>query len=118
MRKTRAGIIAFGLQALLAAATLSNAYAKGTGEEETEERQAKLDRLCEIAREEKLKPARKKLIEECIREWGKEKSECEQFYQDYGDAVRLANGVIRPKLFLDLPECVKAFEFQRSYRKP
>lgn len=76
---------------------------------------AKLEMLnarCEAAREEKLAPLRKQYIDECISKWGKEPDHCERFYANYGD--RSGN---RPPLFRDLPECVEAFEFQKSHRE-
>jgi len=78
--------------------------------------QAELDQQCEMAREKKLKPLREKLIEECVTEKRKDKDWCTSFYSTYGDQIHHANGVVQPRMFNDLPECLKAFENSRSYR--
>ncbi len=81
--------------------------------ESREAKQAQLDGVCEVARQEKLAPMRKQVVEECVA--NKERSsreECERFYADYGERM---GG--RAPLFYDLPECVTAFEFQQSARE-
>ena len=78
--------------------------------------QAELDKQCEMARERKLKPMREKLIEECVTEKRKDRDYCTRFYATYGDQIHHANGVVQPRMFHDLPECLKAFENSRSYR--
>ena len=81
-------------------------------DEERAARQAKLDRACEAAREEKLAPIRKGFVEECVREEQFEtREECEAYYADYGAAT---GG--RAPLFYDLPPCVEAFEYAKSER--
>jgi len=76
------------------------------------EKQAQLDQACEAAREEKLAPERKQFIDECAAKKEKDRVSCERFYSDYGS--RSGN---RAPLHYDLPECVEAFEFRKSYRK-
>jgi hypothetical protein len=80
------------------------------------DRQAELEKLdaeCEAARELKLAPERASLIEECVEKQQRaDRAACERFYSDYG--ARSGN---RAPLYLDLPECVRAFEFQRSHRR-
>lgn len=73
-----------------------------------------LDQLCEDAREEAIAPLRAAAIAEC-KETGQRNDPgyCERFYATYGDAVRLQTGVMRPRLFNDLPACVVAFEERR-----
>jgi len=72
-----------------------------------------LDAECEAARERKLAPEREKYIEECVRDKVKDsREECERFYSDYG-----AQSGNRAPLYYDVPECVSAFEYRRSYRK-
>ena len=96
----------------MATALLFPCIAAGS-KSEREEAQAKLDAECEAARERKLAPERSKYIEECVRDKVRESREaCERFYSDYGG--RSGN---RAPLYYDLPECVKAFEFRRSYRR-
>lgn len=73
-------------------------------------KQAELDQACEVAREKKLAPERKKYIEACVKNKEKpDRASCERFYADYGN--RSGN---RAPLYYDLPECVKAFEFQKA----
>ena len=75
--------------------------------------QEKLDAECEAARELKLAPERARFIEECVEKQQKDdRAACERFYSDYG--ARSGN---RAPLYYDLPECVRAFEFQKSHRR-
>jgi len=80
--------------------------------ESREDKQARLDGACEVARQKKLAPMRKKFVEECVANKEKpNREDCERFYADYG--ARMGG---RAPLFYDLPECVTAFEYQRSAR--
>lgn len=72
-------------------------------------KQKQLDEACELARERKLAPLRKKFVAECVEKQKKKRDYCEEFYSDYG--VRTGN---RPPLFYDLPECVTAFDFRNE----
>lgn len=72
--------------------------------------QARLDAACEAARETKLAPLRAGFIDECVEKKQRpDRAACERFYADYGN--QSGN---RAPLFLDLPECVKAFEYRRK----
>ena len=75
-------------------------------------KQKQLDEVCEAARKEKIAHLRPQFVEECVEKRKKDREYCERFYRDYG--ARSGN---RPPLFYDLPECVKAFEYRRSYRE-
>ncbi len=77
-----------------------------------EEIQAKLDGTCEAARQQKLTPMRRQLVEACVakKEFPSRK-ECAAFYADYGERMGR-----RAPLFYDLPECVTAFEYNQSSR--
>jgi len=78
-----------------------------------DQEQARLDAVCEQAREKKLAPMRAQFVEECVQ--NKEQADrkaCETFYADFG-----AQSGRRAPLFYDLPECVEAFEFQNSQRQ-
>ena len=78
-----------------------------------EQKQAELDAACEAAREKKLAPLRKQFVEQCVREEEKpDRASCEAYYSDYG-----AQAGDRAPLFYDLPECVKAFDYQNSDRQ-
>lgn len=81
-------------------------------DDEREARQAELDRACESAREQKLRPLRQQLIEQCVanREF-ETRLECEQYFADYG-----AQSGNRAPLYYDLPPCVEAFEYAQSER--
>lgn len=72
-----------------------------------------LERKCEQAREAKLKPLREAQIAQCKDEQGKDPGYCERYWSDYGNAIRLPNGTMRPRMFHDLPECVAALEARR-----
>jgi len=81
--------------------------------ESREDKQARLDRSCESARQKKLIPMRKEVVDQCVA--NKERSsrkECERFYADYGERM---GG--RAPLYYDLPECVTAFDFQQGVRQ-
>jgi hypothetical protein len=78
-----------------------------------DEKQAKLDAVCEEAREVKLAPMREEFVEECVTEGQqRDRESCVDFYADFG-----AQSGNRAPLFFDLPECVEAFEFQNSQRQ-
>lgn len=83
-------------------------------EESREQKQARLDAACEVARENKLAPMRKQFVEDCAaKNELPTRAECERFYADYG--ARMGG---RAPLFYDLPECVSAFEFMQGVDDP
>lgn len=67
-----------------------------------------LEALCERERQNRLAPERKKLIERCIEGGIKSPDQCERFYADWGDAMRLDRLTMRKSLYYDLPECIAA----------
>jgi len=78
-----------------------------------DQEQARLDAVCEQAREKKLAPMRAQFVEECVQnEQQRDRKACENFYADFG-----AQSGNRAPLFFDLPECVEAFEYQNSQRQ-
>lgn len=78
-----------------------------------DQEQARLDAVCEQAREKKLAPMRAQFVEECVEnEHQRDRKACENFYADFG-----AQSGNRAPLFFDLPECVEAFEYQNSQRQ-
>lgn len=92
---------------------LSYSVAAGETEEQRKARQAELDAACERARQEKLAEVRARYTEECVAKGQRpDRASCERFYADYGESS--AQGA---PLFYDLPECVAAFEYRRSYRR-
>jgi hypothetical protein len=74
-----------------------------------------LERKCEVAREARLKPLRDAEIAKCRADGRDNDGYCERYYRDFGNAVRLANGATRPRLFDDLPECVAAYKARREF---
>ncbi len=82
-------------------------------ERDRKAKQAELDAICEQARQRKIAPLREKVIRECVdKEQRPDRASCERFYADYGERT----GSQDP-LFYDLPECVEAHEYRRSYRQ-
>jgi len=75
-----------------------------------------LEKECETAREVKLKPLRNAEIARCKAEPKSDAAYCERYWSDYGDAKRLPNGTMQPRLFDDLAECVVAEEARRKLR--
>lgn len=70
-----------------------------------------LDALCEEEREKRLAPEREQLIKICVRDMGGSQEHCENYYSDYGAAIRNdGTGLIQRALYVDLPECVAAWE--------
>jgi hypothetical protein len=61
-------------------------------------------------RDKKIAPLRKAEIANCIQTETGDQAWCETFWADYGDARRSASGMITPRLFHDLPECVEALD--------
>ncbi len=81
-------------------------------EEERKAKQAELEAVCEAARQVKIIATRAQLVEECVEKKQRpDRESCERFYADYGQ--RSPN---HPALFFDLPACVAAHDYSRSYR--
>ena len=79
-------------------------------DDERDQKQAELDAVCEAAREKKLEPERKQLVEDCVNNKElRDRESCERFYSDFG-----ARTATRGPLYYELPECVEAFDFLRS----
>jgi len=76
-----------------------------------------LEAKCEAAREARLKPMRESEIATCKAERGNDPAYCERFYRDLGDATRLPNGTMKPRMFDDLPECVAAHDARETLAK-
>ena len=97
---------------LLCAALISMLVNPAIADQDRKNKQATLDGACEVARQKKLAPLRKKYVDECTA--NKEqpnRDECVRFYADYGNRM---GG--RAPLFYDLPECIIAFEYNQSSR--
>lgn len=74
----------------------------------------KLEEQCELAREARLKPLRDAEIAKCLADKRNDPAYCERFWRDLGEAVRLPNGKMRPRMFNDLPECEAARKARRA----
>lgn len=84
----------------------------GQSEKERQAKQAELDAICEVARQEKIILERTKHIEECVEKKQRaDREACEHFYADFGQRP----GSQAP-LFYDLPECEEAHAYRTSYR--
>lgn len=82
--------------------------------EQHDARQRTLDEQCQIAREKILSIERAQYVEECVQGRSRRtREECERFYADHGAAT-----ATRGPLYLDLPECVEAYEFRRNLDRP
>lgn len=98
------------VQLLIILALMLTIFSPAIAKESREEKQARLDAVCEVARQKKLTPMKKKFVEDCVA--NKElpsRNECVTFYADYGNRM---GG--RAPLLYDLPDCETAFEFQQS----
>ena len=71
---------------------------------------AELERRCEAARQEKIAPLKATEIANCVQAGTGDQDWCETFWADYGAPRRRESGGMTPPMFLDLPECVEAFE--------
>ncbi len=71
--------------------------------------QAKLDQVCENARQEALKPQKLEIYNECVTKLKKSPEVCKN------DAAQFnGNRINGAPLYYDLPECVKAFEYKKK----
>lgn len=75
---------------------------------------AALESQCAAAREAKIKPLREAEVAKCKAAGQKDLEYCERYWSDYGNAKRLANGTMSPRMFDDLPICVSAYQARRA----
>ena len=87
-------------------------------------KQVELDENCEAVREARLSKERTVLIAECVQKKHRDQAWCTRFYADHGAAStrvgpvpHSGNAGNRAPLYYDLPECVEAHEFRKSYRR-
>ena len=69
---------------------------------------AELEQRCEGAREQLIAPLRAAEIERCQADPDNDPAWCQRYFADFGDAARQPDGVMGPRLFDDLPECLAA----------
>lgn len=75
---------------------------------------AALEAQCEKEREEKIKPLREMEIAKCNANRNNEPGYCERYWKDYGNAMRIADAGMTPRMFDDLPICVQAFKARKD----
>ena len=85
----------------------SSAYAE-VEDKQRKELQKQYDYTCEQARNKKIQPLKNEKIAECINA-GETKEACAESNKYLG-----ARKGSRAPLFMDLPECVKAFEYNKQ----
>jgi hypothetical protein len=78
---------------------------------------AALEAKCEAARAAHIKPLREAEIAKCKADGRNDPGYCERFWSDYGNAHRLPNGVMSPRMFDDLPECVSAAQARKAFNQ-
>jgi hypothetical protein len=86
------------------------AFASAGYAADVEELQAR----CEAAREARIKPLRQAEIDKCKAQERSDPAYCERYFADYGNAVRMSNGQMLPRLFHDLPECLEAEKARKA----
>lgn len=75
---------------------------------------AALESRCAAAREAKIKPLRDAEVAKCKANRADDPEYCERYWSDYGNAKRLANGTMSPRMFDDLPICVSAYQARKA----
>ena len=75
---------------------------------------ASLESQCAVAREAKIKPLREAEIAKCKASRPDDPAYCERYWSDYGNAKRLPNGTMSPRMFDDLPICVQATQARQA----
>lgn len=73
-----------------------------------------LENKCEEKRELLLAPLRRKAIEECVVKNRNSKEYCTRYFRNYGNTRPTFNGTYKPRLFHDIPECIKAYNSLRD----
>jgi len=67
------------------------------------------DALCEQEREKHIAPLREAEIRKCIVEQRKNPDYCNRYWSDYGEGG-VSGDYVRPRMFMNLPECVEAWK--------
>jgi hypothetical protein len=75
---------------------------------------AALESQCAAAREAKIKPLREAEISKCKASRPDDPAYCDRYWSDYGNAKRLPNGTMSPRMFDDLPICVQATQARQA----
>ncbi len=83
-------------------------------DKDRKQKQQKLDAECQAARSELIAPLKEQYTKECIATQKRQKDPveyCNRFYADYGE-----RSGDRPAMYMDLPQCEKAFDNEKSSR--
>jgi hypothetical protein len=75
---------------------------------------AALESQCAAAREAKIKPLREAEVAKCKASRPDDPAYCERYWSDYGNARRLPNGTMSPRMFDDLPICIQAAQARQA----
>lgn len=78
----------------------------------TKNKQAKLDKACEAARQVALKPRKDEIYHECLTKFKKSKLVCQQEAYVYN-----GNRINGAPMFYELPDCEKAFTYRKTSNK-
>jgi len=71
--------------------------------------------LCEAEREKLIAPLRQQAIKECTSQTRNTKKYCQQYYSDFGNAIRTQDG-FRQRMFHDIPECLASYATEAQER--
>ena len=75
---------------------------------------AALDAQCEAARQAQIKPLREAAVAKCQADGHNDADYCVRYWSDYGNAKRLPNGTMSPRMFDDMPICVAAVKARKA----
>jgi hypothetical protein len=75
---------------------------------------AALESQCAAAREARIKPLREAEVAKCKASRPDDPAYCDRYWSDYGNAKRLPNGTMSPRMFDDLPICVQATQARQA----
>ena len=75
---------------------------------------AALESQCEAARATQIKPLREAEVAKCQADRRNDPDYCVRYWSDYGNAKRLPNGTMSPRLFDGLPICVTAAKARKA----
>ncbi|RJG47453.1 hypothetical protein [Motilimonas pumila] len=86
-------------------------HAHNNSPQDRAQKQQTLDLACQRARENKIAPLRQAEIDDCVERRRRDPEYCQRYHRDFGEKSGQ-----QAALFYDLPECITAFKYQKSYR--
>jgi hypothetical protein len=78
---------------------------------------AALESQCAAAREAQIKPLREAEVAKCKAARPNDPEYCERYWSDYGNAKRLPNGTMSPRMFDNLPICISAAQARQAMKQ-